>query len=485
MDNINSSRMSFRPSTGEAGTRLQPEVLKARLIQMAEETVDSLYKIWKVAGYEEIECQRLLGDLLSKLQTVCINEVLAEEKILEHAKMQVDAHIEELRTLNEQLGRSVSVTHTNEMNYTDKLTELERMLSEVTVEVNGRQSLIDKEMNGILNLVKELGETGPTESSFQGPAGTPLLSDTRLNLMKDYKKELEQLKVKRIEEIQSLARDCYSHMSDLMYAEEGFNTMTDSSQFVSLDKQIIKFVKTSDFTLTISKKDVTTLTLRLKRFLEEKEKRRYELETTGEEIAKLWSLLRIPSVEREQFQNSFKKNLSMETIQKGFDELKRLKEIRRRSLGRVVSSIRNDILTLWDEAGIDNEENRQREFPTYYHEIETLDDSAVDLHESYFLSLRKRVEELKPILIKISRRETVIQERVELEHLQMNPERLTARGPNAREERKREESMATRVKNLDKLTKEIVSQIQVWEETNGPFMYGVSDKNNTLFKNIS
>jgi hypothetical protein len=38
-------------------------------------------------------------------------------------------------------------------------------------------------------------------------------------------------------------------------------------------------------------------------------------------------------------------------------------------------------------------------------------------------------------LLKISRRETVIQERIELEHLQMNPERLTARGPNAREER--------------------------------------------------
>ena len=35
----------------------------------------------------------------------------------------------------------------------------------------------------------------------------------------------------------------------------------------------------------------------------------------------------------------------------------------------------------------------------------------------------------------ISRREAVVQERIDLEHLQMNPERLTARGPNAREER--------------------------------------------------
>lgn len=53
----------------------------------------------------------------------------------------------------------------------------------------------------------------------------------------------------------------------------------------------------------------------------------------------------------------------------------------------------------------------------------------------YFNALRQRVENLKPILQKIARREGVVQERVELEHIQLNPERLTARGPNAREER--------------------------------------------------
>lgn len=59
----------------------------------------------------------------------------------------------------------------------------------------------------------------------------------------------------------------------------------------------------------------------------------------------------------------------------------------------------------------------------------------MDAHEAYFSALRTRVEELRPLLQKIARREAVVQERIELEHLQMNPERLTARGPNAREER--------------------------------------------------
>jgi hypothetical protein len=64
-----------------------------------------------------------------------------------------------------------------------------------------------------------------------------------------------------------------------------------------------------------------------------------------------------------------------------------------------------------------------------------LDLNQVEQHEEYCVALKARVEELRPILQKISRREVVVQERVELEHIMLNPERLKARGPNAREER--------------------------------------------------
>ncbi len=89
----------------------------------------------------------------------------------------------------------------------------------------------------------------------------------------------------------------------------------------------------------------------------------------------------------------------------------------------------------------------------------------------YFSALRKRVEELKPLLLKVSRREGIVQDRIELEHIQLNPERLTARGPNAREERKREESMAKGVRSLEKCTKELMTHISAWEDVNGPFTY--------------
>jgi hypothetical protein len=136
-----------------------------------------------------------------------------------------------------------------------------------------------------------------------------------------------------------------------------------------------------------------------------------------------------------------------------------------------VTSIRKDISSLWEEVGIDTDEQKSHEFSTYFDSIEELQDSTVEVHEAYFTALKGRVEELRPILVKISRRETIVLERVELENLMLNPERLSARGQNAREDRKREEAMGMRVRGLEKVTKELLVQIQGWEEERGPFMF--------------
>lgn len=79
----------------------------------------------------------------------------------------------------------------------------------------------------------------------------------------------------------------------------------------------------------------------------------------------------------------------------------------------------------------------------------------MDTHEEYYKSLRLKLEEFRPLLQKIIKREQVINERIELETLSLNPERLTARSGSARDERKREEGMTLRVKNLERLTKEV------------------------------
>jgi hypothetical protein len=464
------SRTSIRASQSEAGTRVQPEIFKHRLLQEAESTLNSLQSIWKEAGYEEIECQRLLGELLEKLKGACAAELAAEQQILEHAKEEVQLKSNEHADFCLQLGRACSIEHLEDMNCTEKLAELERLISSIAGEVSERSGLLDIETNKIDTLVGCLGDNAPSTDEFNGPDGTPKLSDVRLQLMRLFVTKLEGVKAARIEEVTNLAKDCHKHMKDMMYVEENYKTMDDSDIFYTMDREIFEFSNSGNFTFEVKLSDIARLTQRLKCFVDEKERRRLELGEIGAEIARLWTLLRVPSNEREEFQASFKMNLSMETLSKGVDELSRLKEIRTKSMGKVINSIREDIAALWSEAGVGGDE-QEKEFPLYFQDVENLEDKAVDEHESYFGIIRKRVEELRPLLQKVARREAVVLERIELEQLQQNPDRLTARGPNAREARKREEYMATRVKNIDKITKELLSQIFTWEATNGAFIF--------------
>eukprot|EP01038_Epipyxis_sp_PR26KG_P010175 gene10175-13690_t len=466
---------SIRVSTAnESGQRVSPELFKHRVLQIAEETIDSLQVIWREAGYEDIECQGLLGDLLQKLKQHCASELASEQLILEHAKQEVALRIQEYQSQCKKLGR---IDESNgiessllSMNYADKLAELEKLNLSITNEVNQRLKIITTEYNALKDLCDSLGESAPSLESFNSN-GDSELSDARLNSIKAARKSFDTIKQKRFEDMKRIINECKQHIVDLVLDEEGHETMEDYKSFIECDKNIYRFLQNNEFTFGVHINDFNQLTARLKSFIAEKDYRRDELAKTGAEIARLWSLLRIPSSEREAFQSSFQMNLSIETLTKGYDELKRLRDIRTKSLGNVITSIRNDIVTLWEEAGIESQDQRFQEFPGYFDSIENLLDSSVDQHESYYNQLKARVEELKPILQKISRRETVVQERIELEHIQLNPERLTARGPNAREERKREEYMTNRVKNLEKLTKELIAQIQAWEEQNGHFFY--------------
>ena len=56
-------------------------------------------------------------------------------------------------------------------------------------------------------------------------------------------------------------------------------------------------------------------------------------------------------------------NLSMET-REGPQGARETHQVRTESLGRVVTSIRADILSLWEESGIEKEDARKQEFPS-------------------------------------------------------------------------------------------------------------------------
>ena len=463
---------SLRVSICDSSLRITETEFQQKISLVFNETLSSLSDIWKSAGYEDLECQGLLGELYTKMKKLCLNEIDAEKQILNHAELTVSNKFNDLCTQFKKLGRKSPTTDSEfGKNLTDKLANLEKQLITINKEVNERQSLLDVELKAIYELCDKLGEEYPEMSRFSGPLGTHEFSDVRLKLLKEFRLELANEIPRRMEIIKILATECYSVQNDLELEEEGFATVPNSEKYLSLDENIMEFGKTGELLFNIKNEQVSLLKLRLNLLNEEKEKRREELAITGQDIARLWTLLKIPSEERANFSTSFKMNLSMKTLAVGKSELDRLKKLQIKSMGKIISQIRSEIESLWDELAISTIEQRECEFSQFYISIEDLTEKSIEDHESYLNSLKSRLEELKPLLTKITKREAIVAERIELEHIQLNPERLTARGPKAREDRKREEGITIRVKNLEKLTKEILVLISQWEEKHGEFRY--------------
>jgi hypothetical protein len=385
--------MSGRASTTAVGHRLNAETFKKKAAQQMDETVTQLQGIWKQAGYEEIECQGLLGDIYAKLKAVCAAELEAEQQILEHAKLQVQLKATEYNNLCKQLGRASAarLSLDKDSNYTDKLAELERLIQTISVEVNERLSIINKEYQQVKDLTDSLGEEASPLNSFNGPPGTPELSDARLQLIREYKVAIQRNVEKRIEDMKRLSNDCYAVLSELslldnIHSQDEFMQNLVASQYNEY-YETVKANYLDKWRTKFHLNDERQLKNLLSQIHAERERRRVELSTNGAEIARLWTLLRISTAERDQFTASFEMNLSMSTLIRGRQELQRLKEVRTKSLSKVIASIRNDILTIWKELAIDTERQQEDEFALYFVPVESLSDSAVSqlriIHGSY------------------------------------------------------------------------------------------------------
>lgn len=370
------SRLSMRLSVAESGLRVQPADFKVRVTHLVDETLESLQSIWREAGYEESECQGLLGDILTKLKTLCSAELSAEQQILEHAKNQVLTKYNEYQKLCSMLDRTgVNYDSSLGENYADRLSELEKLISDIELDVSQRQDILNAKREEVIDLASRLGEEMPAD--YDGGNDYCELADIRIDLIDNYKRKLEELRSTRLEEMANLAADIRKCLFDLAVQKEGPENLSDFQEFGDIDKILLA----SDDIQRIGchQRELSRLVLRLKNLQSEKERRKNELSQNGAEIARMWTLLRVPPTERSAFQNSFEMNLSLATLAKGREELKRLKQLRMDSLGTVVTSLREEIAGYLQELGITSNEQIIEEFPLYYCPVEDLDDNAVCL----------------------------------------------------------------------------------------------------------
>ena len=96
---------------------------------------------------------------------------------------------------------------------------------------------------------------------------------------------------------------------------------------------------------------------------------------------------------------------------------------------------------MWDETNATQE--YRRNFKEYFISDETqFDDELFDKHDEYIRVLQTRLEQMKPILQIIERREKILQERMEYEELQKDSDRLKQRGSAMAKQLMEEEKMA-------------------------------------------
>ena len=215
------------------------------------------------------------------------------------------------------------------------------------------------------------------------------------------------------------------------------------------------------------------LTSRIAELNGEKRRRRAKLGEMGQTIQSLWTLLRVTPEEQRAFTTSIR-GLGMDTIHKGEDEIARLEELKKVMIGQLIREQRNVIEDLWIKT--ESSDAERASFDAYYRisNDEQLTSEVLTKHEEYVSYLKTKLSKMQPILDLISKRETIIEERIELELLQKDPERLKGRG--ATKQLMKEEKMNRRVtKELPKITSMLEETLRRWYEDNKPSDYSVED----------
>uniref|UniRef100_A0A8C1G3P4 Protein regulator of cytokinesis 1b n=1 Tax=Cyprinus carpio TaxID=7962 RepID=A0A8C1G3P4_CYPCA len=195
-----------------------------------------------------------------------------------------------------------------------------------------------------------------------------------------------------------------------------------------------------------------------------------------EKMHELWERLQIPQEEREAISEhmTLSKKRNMEALQA---EVKRLEELKLKSIQNVTEAIRNEIAVFWDKCFYSTDQRQA--FVPYYDD--DFSEELLSLHDAEIVQLKQYYEEHKDLFEGVHKWEESWRLFLELEEKAKDPTRFTNRGGNLLKE---EKQRADLVKGLPKLEKKLKAEIEQWEheqnrefQVNGQkFMQFVTDQ---------
>lgn len=439
------------------------------LTTLATTTGKQLEEIWDELGYSPEERASELSDLLVKFRDLCEQKIAEEKGVVEASRKEIAETKEKIRKTAAALKTDVDSTLIgidSGRTLTDELASLEAVLEGLSTAADAAREDLRECSAYIVEAHDALGiEADPRWLDIESD-----LTSTAREAFRQKMSEMKDETSSRMVAIVQLVRDCQHLMNDLRIEAEKNGTELDrmiaGSLVRSKDGSPIMASKfRSPTCVGISAKALEELTKRVAELHTEKRRRKEKLQDMGAEIALLWEKLHVPEEDQRAFTQSVQ-GLGTDTIEKGEQELIRLHRLKSEMLGKLIDEARETIVDLWDEMNATPDYRDEFE-PMKLKAVSLYDDRLLDQHEEYICALRSRLEQMKPILRLIERREVVLQERFKYEELQKDSDRLKQRGAELTKQLMEEEKMARRIKrDLPKLTDLLQEKLLEWKTTN-------------------
>jgi protein regulator of cytokinesis 1 len=436
---------------------------------LASSTAQQLESIWDEVGYNPQERASQLSDLLVKFRDQCEQKISEEHGVAETFRQTIADAKEELKTTGESLKATIDPALLQEnsgMTLTDELSNLEATLE-------GLRADAETAKEDMKECQEYLIESHLTLGIDLDQQWNNVETDLTIGRRQQFHQKVEEMKQEvatRTSTIIQLLRDCQHLMNDLAIDAQASESSLDKRIAGSLARsKDSSFIMASKFETEsctgISAKALESLSDRASQLSGEKRRRKNALQEMGAEIAMLWEQLRIPEAEQQAFSESVK-GLGMETLKKGEQELSRLNDLKGEMLGTLIDEARETIRSLWVDTNAT--ESLEQEFNGMDVTDQALyNDELLDKHEEYVHVLQERLDQMKPIMQVIERREEILRQRTEYEELQKDSSRLNQRGAAMAKQLMEEEKMARRIKKeLPKLTTLLTEKLAEWKETN-------------------
>ncbi|KAI0646310.1 microtubule associated protein-domain-containing protein [Trametes meyenii] len=203
-----------------------------------------------------------------------------------------------------------------------------------------------------------------------------------------------------------------------------------------------------------------------------KKRREAHIQEMYDQLEALWRRLGVTDADMDAFVEA-QRGTTDDTIKAYEEELERMLELKRERMGTFIENARTEIMKLWDELMVGDEE--RADFAPFADDEHT--EELLIIHEEEIRRLKEERRMKGPLLHSVKKYFDILEDEKELAAAASDQSRLLGRGPRDPGRLLREEKMRKRVtKEKPRLEQDLVVSIPAWEaETGRVFLvHGVS-----------